>query len=211
MWFPRLGIADALEGWLDVAIVIGTHGGHATLWVYKNQVWNVADAVFGYQRSGPSPIVAIGFPTHRILDGFGGFVVSWVDIEAVGEGMQAVGILLQGLTGVVVDGGGTVFPIGPETDQEPLATGLLYDFGFGETLAHLQRLASLFGCKGNEGVCSFNTFVAQAEGIAFDADVTAPTGHTAECGEIGVEDDPGVGFRAVIYGDFRGELALDDV
>ena len=211
MWFPRLGIADALEGGLDVAIVIGTHGSYPASRVDKYHVGNVADAVFGYQRSGPSPIVAIGFPTHRILDGFGGFVVSRVDVEAVGEGMQAVGILLQGLTGVVVDGGGTVFPIGPETDEEPLATGLLYDFGFWERPAHLQGVASLFGCKGNDGICAFDTFVAQAEGIALDTDVAASTGHKAECGEIGVEDDPGVGFRAVIYGDFIGELALDDV
>lgn len=97
-------LSDFCQMRLDVLVVVAakSHDGVAGIDEYHER--EVADAVLGDERAAPAGVVAIGLPAGGV-DGFANLPCLGADVERIGKGAEAVGMLAEGLAGVVGDDG----------------------------------------------------------------------------------------------------------
>ena len=208
--FDKTSIGDFIDFFLDVAVVIAAHGADAAAGVEEDVIGDVADAYAREVGTGPSEMVAVVGPAGGVDDGFGKMFLPGVDIERIGEYVEAVAVVGECLARVVVDGGSAVFPFGPEVDEEVLALVGRDDVILGQSAAHLQGALALSGCGWNDGVGTLHDLLAQTEGIALDVDFLSAAGQEGECHVVGIDDDEGE-LLVVRHGCGIVESPLDDV
>ena len=208
--FDKTSIGDFIDFFLDVAVEVAAHGADAVSGVEEDVIGDVADAYAREVGTGPSEMVAVVGPACGVGDGFRQMFLPGVDIERIGEYVEAVAVVGQCLARVVVDGGSAVFPFGPEVDEEVLALVGRDDVILGQSAAHLQGALALARRRGDDGVGTLHDLLAQTEGVALDVDFLSAAGQEGECHVVGIDDDEGE-LLVVRHGCGIVESPLDDV